>query len=191
MSRLSGLGPWPPLVATASAVLGVAQLVHTQVVPFASAGDYLIEAAYSLYLASAIPGVLTIRRANPKWGLPGNIGTVLYALAHGLIAIPVSMTLLLTNQPPPQLSMLFLPGLALWLAGSALMGIAMFRQNQPILGIALPAALPLAMLLGAAGPLVEAALWATLSTTGTRRQQPPHASPRQHPSPGRRRRAAT
>ncbi|GIH26862.1 hypothetical protein Aph01nite_51720 [Acrocarpospora phusangensis] len=155
------------MAAGASAVLGATQVIRPQVVPFAGAGDYLIEAAYALYLVGAVPAVLAVRRANPGWGRIGTVGSVLYAIAHGLLAIPVGLTLVLADEPPEPVGLLFLPGLALWLAGGVLMGVAAFRRSRP-LGVAIPAALPLAMVAGAAGPLVEAALWAFLATGGRR-----------------------
>ncbi|MEV4459320.1 hypothetical protein [Microbispora sp. NPDC049633] len=146
-----------PLVAVAASLtLGVTQILHTQTVPFASAADYVAEGAYALYLVAAIGAVLARRRVHrpaPGWGRTGDAGALLYGLGHAVVAVPVTATFVLAVNPPDPLGALYAPGIVLWLAGLVPLAVA----------VVLPATLPLAMALGAAGPLVEALTWAVLA----------------------------
>ncbi|GIH60616.1 hypothetical protein [Microbispora siamensis] len=164
--RATGTGA-RPVAAAAALTLGVAQILHTQTVPFASVGDYVCEGAYALYLTAAVAAVLTLRRVHghaPGWGRIGDAGALLYGLGHAVVAIPVTATFVLATNPPDPLGALYAPGIVLWLAGLVPLAIAAFRSAvvpRPV-AVALPATLPLTMALGAAGPLVEALTWAVL-----------------------------
>ncbi|KAA9380625.1 hypothetical protein F5972_05750 [Microbispora cellulosiformans] len=163
--------PLAPAVAAAAALtLGVTQILHTQTVPFASAADHVIEGAYALYLVAAVAAVLALRRVHGRargWGRTGDAGALLYGLGHALVAVPVTTTFLLGHDAPDPLGVLFVPGIALWMAGLVLLAIACFRHGtvpRPVAAV-LPATLPLTMALGAAGPLVEALTWAVLGVS--------------------------
>ncbi|WP_169980273.1 hypothetical protein [Microbispora sp. H10836] len=158
----------PLVAAAASLTLGVTQLLHTQTVPFASAGDYVAEGAYALYLVAAIGAVLALRRVHRPargWGRTGDAGALLYGLGHAVVAVPVTTTFVLATNPPDPLGALYAPGIVLWLAGLLPLAVAVFRCAlvPRAVAVVLPATLPLAMALGAAGPLVEALTWAVLA----------------------------
>jgi hypothetical protein len=165
-----------PLVTVAvGLVLGVTQLLHSQVVPFESMGDYVIEGSYALYLLSAIVSVFTLARAHaglPGWGRLGTIGAVLYGLGHALVSIPVTATFVLADSPAQSLNMLFMPGIAIWLVSLILLAVATFRARliPRALAVALPATLPLMMAVGDAGPLIEAVLWTVIAVSLAKRR---------------------
>ncbi|WP_182874240.1 hypothetical protein [Microbispora sp. H10670] len=160
----------PAAAAAAALTLGVTQILHAQTVPFASPADYVIEGAYALYLMAAVAAVLALRRVHRPaegWGRVGDAGALLYGLGHALVAVPVTTTFLLGHDAPDPLGALFVPGIALWMAGLVLLAIACFRHGpvpRPVAAV-LPATLPLTMALGAAGPLVEALTWAVLGVS--------------------------
>lgn len=167
----------PAVTAAAALTLGVTQILHAQTVPFASPADYVIEGAYALYLGVAVAAVLALRRVHRAlrhvhrpaggWGRIGDAGALLYGLGHALVAVPVTTTFLLGHDAPDPLGALFVPGIALWMAGLVPLAIACFRHGpvpRPVAAV-LPATLPLTMALGAAGPLVEALTWAVLGVS--------------------------
>ncbi|TLP63767.1 hypothetical protein [Microbispora triticiradicis] len=132
--------PAAPAVAAAAALtLGVTQILHAQTVPFASPADYVIEGAYALYLVAAVAAVLALRRVHRAlrhvhrpaggWGRIGDAGALLYGLGHALVAVPVTTTFLLGHDAPDPLGALFVPGIALWMAGLVPLAIACFRHG--------------------------------------------------------------
>ncbi|MEV0973162.1 hypothetical protein [Microtetraspora glauca] len=167
MTRTHVWNAFPLAAAAASVALWIVQTVcGKQHIPFTTFADYLIEACFALSLATGALAVTTLRAAHataPGWGRLGDAGAALYGLGQALILIPATVTLVAADElPVPQT--LFLPGFALWAAGTVLVAVGAYRAGvlpRPV-AVLLPASFVLMVSLGEAGALVTAATWAVI-----------------------------
>ncbi|WP_067173191.1 hypothetical protein [Microtetraspora niveoalba] len=157
-----------PFAAAAAAVMlwTIETVAERQHIPFTTFADYLIEAAFALTLATGVLAVVALRAAHapaPGWGRLGEAGALLYGLGQATVLVPATVTLVTADELPlPQA--LFLPGFALWAAGTALVSVGAYRAAvlpRP-LAVLLPASFVLMFVLGDAGELATAATWAVV-----------------------------
>lgn len=156
----------PALAGAAFVALAVSEyLFPDQATPFARPSDYIIEACFAIGALASIAAVLVLDRLHrdaPRWGIFGRIAAVVYALGNLLIGISTTTTFITggTVHEP-----VFLGGIALWLLGGLLLGVALFRANllPRLLAVAVAAGLPLTMAIGPLGPVVEGAVWIAIT----------------------------
>ncbi|MFF4777819.1 hypothetical protein ACFY05_33835 [Microtetraspora fusca] len=181
MKRTSVRAAFPFAAALTAVTLWVTQTVAgRQHIPFTTLADYLMEAAFALTLATGVLAVVALRAAHaavPGWGRLGDVGAVLYGLGQALVLVSATVTLVTAEELPlPQA--LFLPGLVLWAAGTALVAVAAYRAGvlpRPV-SVLLPASFVLMLVLGDAGSLAPAATWAVIGVRLMVRERPVAAS---------------
>ncbi|GII59864.1 hypothetical protein Pth03_82530 [Planotetraspora thailandica] len=153
MSALTGL---------ASLALGVLQLASPeQADPFHATTDYLIEYSYALGLwigVLAIIGLHAVHRVQARWGKIGLAATITFAAQYALLGTAALATAVRGRN---SLDILFLLALPLWLVGGVLLAIAVFRAGllPKTIAVAIGVNLPLTMVVGEAGPLIDGAVW--------------------------------